>query len=227
MMISPALFSILLILVSAGLLAVTGLRKIPGVGILVVGILAGIALWLRGQNLAAIGLSAPPNWPAAILLGLLLGVFIQLLSVTLVEPLAEKITGEVQDLSLLKGIKGSWKALLLWLLLIWTLVAFVEEGIFRGFLMSEIARLLGTGLLGLAVNVLFTSLIFGLAHGYQNRSGIIATGAAGLLLAILFVLSNFNLWLVIFTHGFIDTLGIALIVTGHDQAIRQWIWKQK
>ena len=39
--------------------------------------------------------------------------------------------------------------------------------------------------------------------------------------------SDRSLWLVIFTHGFIDTFGIGLIALGIDERIQDRIWKNK
>ncbi|MBN1667498.1 MAG: CPBP family intramembrane metalloprotease [Anaerolineales bacterium] len=221
---SPLVVSLLLILFTSGLLVVTGLKKQPGIGVIGAVVVIALALWGRGEGLRAIGFEAPDNWVATVLLGLGLGAAIQLLAIVLIEPLSEKITATRHDHSLLDNVKGNWKALLQWLVLVWLLVAFLEEAVFRGFLMTEVAKVLGTGPWSLAINVIFTSVVFGLAHGYQSRAGILSTGLVGALLAILFVLSDFNLWLAIFTHGFIDTIGISLIASETDQLLRKKVW---
>jgi hypothetical protein len=38
--------------------------------------------------------------------------------------------------------------------------------------------------------------------------------------------SDRSLWLVIFTHGFIDTIGIALIAVGGDEYIQKRMWEK-
>jgi CAAX protease family protein len=55
-----------------------------------------------------------------------------------------------------------------------------EEFLYRGFAMAALARA------GLAtwVVVLITSVLFGLAHAYQGRAGILGTGVLGVLLAV-------------------------------------------
>jgi membrane protease YdiL (CAAX protease family) len=170
-----------------------------------------------------LGFSPPQNWWGTVFLGLLLGIVIQLLSVALLEPLSEKLAGSSHDHSILDGVKGNWLALLQWLLVVWLLVAFLEEAIYRGFLMGEIIKVFGTGGGSLVLNILVTSIVFGLSHGYQGRSGIISTGIVGIVLALIFVWSNFNLWLAVFTHGFIDTIGIALIAVEADKSIKNII----
>lgn len=225
MAIPPIIVSLFLILFTSALLVVTGLKKQPGIGVIGAVVVIALTLWQRGEGLWTLGFEAPDNWVVTVLLGLGLGVAIQLLAIILIEPVSEKLTATRHDHSLLDNVKGNWKALLQWLVLVWLLVAFLEEAVFRGFLMTEIAKVAGTGIWGLAINVVFTSLVFGLAHGYQSRAGILSTGVVGVLLAIIFVLSDFNLWLAIFTHGFIDTIGIGLIAMDADRLLREKVWR--
>jgi membrane protease YdiL (CAAX protease family) len=216
-----------LVLVTSALLVFTGLKKQPGSGVIAALVIIGLALWLRGRGLDSLGLRSPGNWWVTICLGLALGVILQLVTVVLIEPLSEKLTRSKHDHSVVANVKGNWKALLKWIVMVWLLVAFLEEGVYRGFLMTEIAWLAGTNTAAMTFNVVFTSLVFGLSHGYQNRCGMLSTGIVGAMLGLIFIWSDFNLWLPIFVHGFIDTIGIALIAVDGDAAIRRWVWRQK
>ena len=106
----------------------------------------------------------------------------------------------------------------------WILTLFLLEHTAE---MGEILKLAGSGWGSLTLNILVTSTVFGLSHGYQGRSGIISTGIVGMVLALIFVLSDFNLWLVILTHGLIDTIGIALIAVEADKSIKNIIWRSE
>jgi len=223
MQLSADAVSVLLIVAVSALLVGTGLRKQPGIGAAASILLIAGALWFRGESPSAIGFGPQEDWGGTILLGFAYAALLQLLAVTLVGPLSEKLTGTEPDHSVFDGVRGNWRTLLLWLALVWTLVAFLEEGIFRGFLMTEIAKVAGTGPFALGFNVLFTSVVFGLAHGYQNRSGMVSAGMVGLFLGALFIFEGFNLWLVIFVHGFVDTIGIVLIAAGADRSIDGFI----
>lgn len=55
-----------------------------------------------------------------------------------------------------------------------------EEFLYRGFAMAALAR---TGL-PLWLVILVTSVLFGLAHAYQGRAGVLGTAVLGVLLAI-------------------------------------------
>lgn len=214
----------LLILTISTVLVVTGLKKQPGIGVLLAIVIIGITLWIRKDDLGYIGLYPPQDWIITILLGLILGVLIQLVTVAFIEPFSERITKTYHDHSALESVKGNWKAFLQWMAVVWILVVFLEEGIYRGFLMTEVSAILDKDIWGLVANIVFTSVVFGLSHGYQNRCGIISTGFVGVLLGCIFVWSDFNLWLAIFTHGFIDTIGIGLIAINGDKYIRHKIW---
>ena len=225
--ISAFLINVLIILVVSILLIYTGLKKQPGLGIIGAVIIIVLHLMIRDVSLAEIGFQFPENWLMTIGFGLGLGLIIQLLSVVLIEPLSEKITRSKHDHSVIGSVKGNWKAFLQWMIMVWILVAVIEEGIYRGYLMTEIRNILGVGILALTINLVFTSLVFGLSHGYQGTSGMLSTGIVGAILGIVFILSDFNLWLVIFTHGFIDTIGIGLIAVGGDEYVQKKIWKQR
>jgi len=216
-----ALTSLALVLGVSTLLVWTGLTKRPGLGVLGALLVVGATLWLRGDGLGALGFALPEAWWRTALIALALGIAIQLVSIALVEPWAERLTGAAHDHSVVDGVRGSWRAFALWMVVVWLLVAPLEEVVFRGFLMTETARLLGTSTWALAVNVVLGAVVFGLAHGYQGRSGVLSTGVAGALLGVVFVASGFDLWLAILTHGFIDTVGIALIAVGGDRVLRR------
>jgi len=216
--------SLLLIAGISGLLIVTGLKKQPGLGILGALVIVVLTVWLRGGGLAALGFAPPERWGRAALVALGLGVGIQLLAVTVLEPLGEKLTGSRADHSVLDGVRGNGRALGGLLVAVWLLVAPLEEGLYRGFLMTEMSRVLGTGPVALGVNVLVTSVVFGLSHGYQGRAGMLGTGVVGALLGILSVLSDFSLWPAILTHGVIDTIGIGLIAVDGDRFLRERLW---
>lgn len=57
-----------------------------------------------------------------------------------------------------------------------------EELLYRGFLVG----FLGAGLGSIWYGVLAGAVLFGLAHAYQGRKGVLLTGLAGLILGVLF-----------------------------------------
>lgn len=219
--------SLMLILVTSILLITTGLKKRPGIGILGAIIIIAITLWLRSNNLNALGYSLPTNWGTTILLGFVYGFAIYLLSTLFIDPLSEKLTKTTHNHSAFNNIKGNWKAYLQLLVIVWIFVATIEEGLYRGFLMTEISKIVGAHFVATILNVTFTSLVFGFSHGYQNRCGILSTGLIGALFGCIFVLSNFNVWVAIFAHGFLDTISLTLIAINKENYFHQKIWKRE
>lgn len=108
------------------LLIYTGLKKQPGLGIIGAVIIIVLHLMIRDVSLAEIGFQFPENWLMTIGFGLGLGLIIQLLSVVLIEPLSEKITGSKHDHSVIGSVKGNWKAFFQWMIMVWILVVVIE-----------------------------------------------------------------------------------------------------
>jgi len=80
-----------------------------------------------------------------------------------------------------------------------------EEFLYRGFAMASLARV---GVPAWAV-VLITSILFGLAHAYQGRGGVVGTGILGLIFAISRLVFS-SLLPVIVWHAVVDiTAGVA------------------
>ncbi len=205
--------------VAAVVLIESGRRRQPGLGIVgAVAIVIG-TLWLGDADAAALGLAAPSSWPNTVALAALLGASIQLLSVIVIEPLAERLTGQSHDLSLVESVRSSWWALLQWLAVVWVVVAFVEELIFRGFLLGGAVEVFGDEPAIVALAVVGSALVFGLAHLYQGPAGAVSTGLVGAILGVLFVGAGYNVWLPVVTHGVIDTVGLALIATGRAERL--------
>ena len=74
-----------------------------------------------------------------------------------------------------------------------------EEFLYRGFVMAALSR---AGL-GDAMVVLLSSLLFGLAHSYQGRGGMVMTFVVGLMLGVSRLTYN-SLVPAIFWHGAVD-----------------------
>lgn len=218
--------TIALISLAAIILIVSGIKNKAILGIILVAALIFAAARLRLTSFAQMGLVPPDNWLTTVVLGLLIGAALSFLSIIVIQPLFEALTSQPHDVTIVEGVRGNWKALLGWLALNWILVAFVEEVLFRGFLMSQQIKLLGTSFLALVLNLLLASIVFGLAHAYQGRSGTWSTGIIGVCLGLCYILSGYNLWLPILVHGMINTVELILMSRGADQRLRELIWKK-
>lgn len=205
------------------MLAFTSVKRSPGLGLILATLVIGAVAWQRGEGLRSLGFIRPESWTVTVGLSVVLGLLLALLSTLLVEPLTDRLAGESIDHSLFDGIRGNLGAFLRILLVVWLLVAFLEEAIFRGFLMTELALWLGRGVVGTALNLIISSSLFGIAHWYQGRSGAISTGIVGLLIGVIFIAGGYNLWLPVLTHGFIDTFGLTLVYLNGDRYLKSMV----
>lgn len=174
-------------------------------------LLGWLSLWLRGIGWRSVGLKRPVRWFHTLLMGIALGVVFQFFSLYLLEPLIVKLTGKSIQLSQFVQVKGNVFALVVFLLLIWTLAAFGEEMVYRGYLMNRVAELAGGGKGAWALSLVVISVLFGVAHLYQGISGVITVIAAALAYGGLYLSSGRNLWAPIIAHGVYDTVACFLI----------------
>ena len=195
---------------------------IPGIGVLLPMFLALCALFIgiKSGSAAMLGFRRPSSWPRLILQGAVIGLLAQLLFSSLLDPILELITGTNIDLSNLDGIKGNLSSYLVMLLIGWVIGGVLEELAFRGYLMTRVRTLLGENFTGTTVAVLLSAVPFGIAHMYQDWAGVFSTMIMGLILALLFVRSRYNLLLPMLVHGFANTFGITLIYLDMAEALR-------
>jgi len=171
-------------------------------------VFASLSFWLRGLTWYAVGLGKPKRWWKVLLLALLSAVVICVLVNVLAGPFVERFAGKPPSNARFEGIRGNVFALMGWLSVAWTLAAFGEEMVFRGYLMNRISDLVGNGRTGWISALVASSLIFGVAHGYQGLAGVIGSAEIGLLLGALYLLNRRNLWMNIFCHGCVDSISL-------------------
>ena len=175
---------------------------------------AALFLWWRGPGWRAIGLRRPDNWSRTLLVACILSGY-QLASLYVVEPLVARLTtGELPDVSLFASLVGDERQLLFWLAMSWTLAAFMEEMVYRGWITARLAELGGLSSTAWVIAILGSSILFGLGHLYQGTSGVITTGLAGLIFGAAYLASGRNLWCAILAHGLTDTIGFVMIYLG-------------
>jgi membrane protease YdiL (CAAX protease family) len=156
----------------------------------------------------AVGLGKPGSWWKVLLLAALSALVISVVVNVLAGPFVERFAGRATSTSRFENIRGDVIVLLGWLCVVWTLAAFGEEMVFRGYLMNRISDLVGGGRAGWIAALLGSSLIFGAGHAYQGLAGAIGTTEIGLLLGILYLMNKRNLWMNIVCHGLIDSISL-------------------
>ncbi|MFN2510414.1 MAG: lysostaphin resistance A-like protein [Pyrinomonadaceae bacterium] len=173
-----------------------------------------LMMWLRGVGWRNLGLRRPTSWRNTLLLGVGIGVGYQYFSLYVLEPLIARATGNLPDVSQFAPLIGNTFFLFLSLIVSWTLAAFGEELVYRGYLMNRVADLVGANRAGWLISLIVVSILFGVSHLYQGTSGIIVITLHGLLLGALYLATGRNLWVPIIAHGLNDTVGFILIYLG-------------
>lgn len=178
-------------------------------------LLGWISLRMRGLRWRDVGLNRP-TWPLAkiLVVGVVVGAAMEALELFATQPLLTKLLGRGPDLEQLRPLIGNWKLLILAIILSWTLAAFGEESVYRGYLTNRVAEILGTSKGGWIVAAVLVTGVFGLAHFPQGPTGVIENIIDGAILAGLYFATGRNLWAPIIAHGIQDTVDIVLIYLG-------------
>ncbi len=174
---------------------------------------AAMTVFLRSRQSgwSHYGLFRPKSWWRAVWVALLLVFSVNLLVNLTLLPAVVELLGTGPDLSIFYQIRGRPTSLALLLVLTWLWAALGEEMFFRGYLMTRIAELFGSGWSGWMLGLLGSSLLFGLGHFYQGAAGMLLTGSLGLVAGIIFLATGRNLWVPILWHGFTDSFALVII----------------
>ena len=170
------------------------------------------------------GFRQPKSWPKLIGTTLLYGFVIQVTFTVVIEPGLSRLTGDPVDISVFDDVRGDFVSYLILLAIGWVVGGFLEEFTFRGFVVGRVRWILGSSVAATWVGVLAAAVPFGIAHLYQGVTGMIATGMIGFVLGAVYVYHRFNLWYAIFTHGFINTVGITAMYLDIDRDLQNWLF---
>ncbi|MFQ5718609.1 MAG: lysostaphin resistance A-like protein [Acidobacteriota bacterium] len=204
------LAAVVAVVAIVGWLPVPSLARVP-VALVVIG--AGLVL--AGPRQGGLGLGQPASWRRALASGAALGSLLLAAIVVAVIPLLRLAGIPSPDLSVFDPLVGDPAVLALHLTMAWTIAAFGEEIVFRGFLLQRIESLIpGAGPGGTITGVGISAVLFGLAHGYQGGSGMVIAGLAGLLFGSIFVRNGRCLWPLILAHGLMDSISFIVIFAG-------------
>jgi uncharacterized protein len=184
-------------------------------------LLGWASLRWRGMGWKDVGFAWPSNWKAALLVGVLCGLFIEAFELFISQPLLARWMGKMPDLSNFTAVHGNLKVTLIYMLLIWMLAAFGEELVYRGYLMNRLAGLFrGTRVAWVASLLVISAVVFGCSHTGQGATGMLENIWDGLLLGAVYLASGRNLTAVIITHGVTDTVDLLLMYGGKYPGMR-------
>lgn len=153
---------------------------------------------------ADLGLGKPTTWWKPVVATLVL-VFLLAIYIQYVQPL----WGDLMNpgvFSNLEALKGNLPMLILSLIVVWISAGFLEELIFRAFMINALDQFLGKSTWSLLGAVVFSAIIFGLIHAYQGIGGILTATGMGLIFGVVYVFNGRRIWPLIFVHILIDTI---------------------
>ena len=156
-----------------------------------------------------------------VLNGLLLALGIFLIIDICIQPFLEIYFGKI-DLTSIEEIRGDFASFLPLFFIMWIFAAFGEEFLFSGYYMKHLAELFGDSNKAWFFSATVLSVYFGISHNYQGASGMIAVGLASTIFFFTFCKNRTNLALLVFTHGFYDTIGLTLIYLNQDRIFYDW-----
>lgn len=165
---------------------------------------AAIALWCReGRPWRALGLVPATDWR------LYVGLVVALVTLVLVlrqnravrRLTAERLEQLVPRLQSVDMIVPRDAMEFRWFMLLSVTAGVCEELLYRGFLTWLVGAYFG-----LVAAIVLVSAVFGLAHAYQGRNGIVKTGAVALVMSGTVVVSG---WLIpaMVVHALLDISG--------------------
>ena len=173
------------------------------------------SLRVRRVGWRGVGFALPEGWPRAVVLGAAAGIFFEILSSFVVEPGLARLFGKTADLSDFRPLVGNARLLLVVLAANWTLAAFGEELVYRGYLMNRVAGFAGGTTRAWVASLVAVSALFGWGHVDQGLTGQVQAAFDGLVLGLLYLGRRRNLLVPIVSHGVSNSLAFVLIYFGH------------
>jgi membrane protease YdiL (CAAX protease family) len=173
-----------------------------------------ISLWARKIGWRRIGLIRYRSWKLTLGWGVAAGLLLEGFQLFVSQPILVKVLGKQPDLEDFRPLIGNLKLTLIFLALTWTLGAFGEEMVYRGYLMNRVADLFNRTRRAWIISLIAVHFAFGLAHAYQGVTGIIDEGLSGLLLGMIYLRTGRNLSVPIIAHGIGDSIDFVLIFLG-------------
>ena len=173
----------------------------------ILGFLAATVLLNYGRGWSTLGFRRPASWGIAIAGGVALYAINWALSRWAVPALAE-IVQPRQVPPFLAYIRGDTGAFLLWVAIGWIVGGFMEEALFRGFLLTRVSEVFANRNAGLVVGVVAQALLFGALHLYAGGFAFIFAALLALSSGIFYLLLGRNLWPLVAVHGVWNTVAM-------------------
>ena len=176
--------------------------------------------WCSRTPWREIGFARPRSWAVTIALGLALGVAFKLLMKAVVMPLlgAPAVNPAYHYLA------GNRAALPGAIYLMIVGAGFGEETLFRGYLFERLRKVLGARPWAAAFTLVFTSVLFGLAHySVQGLPGVQQATIVGMVLGAIYAATG-SLFLPMVAHAAFDLTALAIIFFDLEEAVAHFVF---
>jgi membrane protease YdiL (CAAX protease family) len=189
------------------------------VGLLAIGLHVLLAILFGFATKDQVGLGAPGSWWVS------LGFAFAGLAVTLAwsgqaDRLASRWFKKKPTLGSFRVIRQSKAKLAGGIILAWILGGFLEELIARGVVLNSLESYL-RGWLGVpaaaAIAICVAAAGAGILHLYQGSRAAFIIAQLSILFGVLFVVSGYNLWPVVISHGLYDTIAFVRFASGKSR----------
>jgi membrane protease YdiL (CAAX protease family) len=170
-----------------------------------------VILWissrLRGSGWAEIGAKNPGKWWVTILKGLGIALAILGAVVLIINPLLNCMPNlEPRDMSRFQILEGNIPNLIINLVIIWITAGFLEELLWRGYLLNRMMDIFkSSSLITWTTVIIISSVVFGLGHNYQGMYGVLKTGFIGFVFGLGYLAVGKNIWPLVIAHSLIDS----------------------
>ncbi len=189
-------------------------KVIPPAGIPIAVISIFILFRWKKVSIKYLGLFKPKHWLKTILIGLVMGIFIQVFGIYILSPAKEWI-GIVQETpAAYAAIEGNNTKLIIYLAVAWTTAGFGEELIYRSFFLGQFVSVFENIKNKWILSLIISSIIFGILHFNNGIDAIIGTTVTGFIIGLIYLKTGRNIWAAYVTHAVANTVGFLIIYTG-------------
>jgi membrane protease YdiL (CAAX protease family) len=189
-------------------------KIIPPAGIPISVISIFILFRWKNISIKYLGLFKPKNWLITILIGLGMGIFIQVFGIYVLSPIKEWI-GIAQEIpASYAAIEGNNSKLIIYLVVAWTTAGFGEELIYRSFFLGQFVSVFENLKNKWVLSLIISSIIFGFLHFNNGIDAIIGTTVNGFIIGLVYLKTGRNIWAAYVTHAVANTVGFLIIYSG-------------
>ncbi len=188
---------------------------------LVVAVLVLVWVQLSRTPWRELGFVRPESWLVTVAAGVALGVGLKLVMKAVVMPLlgADPIN------HVYHYVAGNPAALVSMALTVIVIAGFGEEFVYRGFLFERLDKVFGSSAAAKTCIVLITSVVFALAHLYdQGIPGAEQAAVTGLVFGSILAITG-KIWIPMIAHAVFDLTALALIYWNVEPSVAHFIFK--